>query len=59
MNNYIASCIAEQRTVVIITLNGFQMRGKIVEDADSGLRFVTDDKEVFVYKHAISTIRPA
>lgn len=56
MNKFIEKAIEEKRPVRIITTNGFQMRGKIVEDTQNSLTFISDGREMVVYKHAISTI---
>lgn len=58
-DSYIETCIINQYTVNIITINGFQMVCKIlVEEADH-IVVLSGGKKKMVYKHAISTIEPA
>lgn len=59
MNPYIDSCITNETTVNVITINGFQMFGKIIEEHDSYIVLVCGNTKKLVYKHAISTIEPA
>lgn len=55
-NNYLNACRNDKREHTIITVNGFQMRGKITR-FDNFVVFVqTNGREQMVYKHAISTV---
>ena len=58
-NGYIETCIINQNVVNIITMNGFQMVCKILEEAADNIVVICGGKKKMVYKHAISTIEPA
>ena len=58
-NGYIEECIINQHTVNIITMNGFQMVCKILEEEADHIVVNCGYKKRMVYKHAISTIEPA
>ncbi len=58
-NGYIETCIINQNTVNIITMNGFQMVCKILEEDVDYIAVLCGGKKKMVYKHAISTIEPA
>ena len=57
-DGYIENCIINQHTVNIITMNGFQMVCKIVEEDADNIVINCGGKMKMVYKHAISTIEP-
>lgn len=61
MMGYIDMCVAEKKVVRVILMNGFQMCGRIVENADSHIIFLAGAGNVkkMIYKHAISTVEPA
>ena len=59
IEGYIETCINNQHTVNIITMNGFQMVCKILEEYDDHIVVNCGGKMKMVYKHAISTIEPA
>ena len=58
-NGYIETCIINQNVVNIITMNGFQMVCKILEEDVDYIVVLCGGKKKMVYKHAISTIEPA
>ena len=58
-NGYIETCIINQNVVNIITMNGFQMVCKILEEDSDNIVVLCGGKKKMVYKHAISTIEPA
>lgn len=59
MDSFIERVMKEKTMVNIITTNGFQMRGKIVENDLAYVVVNVGKVEKMVYKHAISTIEPA
>lgn len=46
----------EQRPVTLITVNGFQLKGVIVDHDQDTILMDVDGKRPLVYKHAVSTI---
>ena len=56
---YIETCIINQNTVNIITLNGYQMFAKILIEETDHIVSLCGGKKKLVFKHAISTIEPA
>ena len=48
----------ERRPVTMFLMNGFQMRGDGTGFAALSVVLTRDGKQMFVYKHAISTITP-
>ena len=58
-DGYIETCIINQNVVNIITMNGFQMICKILEEYSDNIVVLCGGKKKMVYKHAISTIEPA
>ena len=58
-NGYIETCIINQNVVNIITMNGFQMVCKILEEDADYILVLCDGKKKMVFKHAVSTIEPA
>ena len=58
-DGYIENCIINQHTVNIITMNGFQMVCKILEEDVDHIVVNCGGKKKMIYKHAISTIEPA
>ena len=58
-DGYIEQCIINQHTVNIITMNGFQMVCKILEEDGDHIVVNCGGKKKMIYKHAISTIEPA
>lgn len=55
-NKFISECIDCRSLVVVYTMNGFQMRGKIIDECDSYIIISCGNSMKMVYKHAISTI---
>ena len=51
--------ITEQKIpVTVFLMNGFQIRGMILDHDDAVLVLEADSKQQIVYKHAVSTIIP-
>ena len=48
----------EHRSVTMFLMNGFQMRGYVTGFDAFSVVLTSDGKQMFVYKHAISTITP-
>ena len=56
--NFINDLINSRANARVITINGFQIRGRIVEQNAEAVIIKADKVEKLVYKHAISTIEP-
>lgn len=54
--NFLKACRDDKRDHTIITVNGFQMRGKITRFDNFVIFVQTNGREQMVYKHAVSTI---
>lgn len=51
--------ITEQKVpVTVFLMNGFQIRGMILDHDDAVLVLEADSKQQIIYKHAVSTIIP-
>lgn len=48
----------QNKFVTLITINGFQMKGRVLDVDDKAIFLLEENKEQLIYKHAISTIRP-
>ena len=48
----------ERRNVTVFLMNGYQMRGYVTGFDAFSVVLTSDGKQMFVYKHAISTITP-
>ena len=48
----------ERRPVTMFLMNGFQMRGYVTGFDAFSVVLTSDGKQMFAYKHAISTITP-
>ena len=48
----------ERRNVTVFLMNGYQMRGYVTGFDAFSVVLSSDGKQMFVYKHAISTITP-
>ena len=48
----------ERRPVTVFLMNGFQMRGYVTGFDAFSVVLTSDGKQMFIYKHAISTITP-
>ena len=44
--------------VTLFLINGFQVSGIVRNFDDTGIAMETDEKQQFLFKHAISTIAP-
>ena len=58
-DGYIETCIINRDVVNVITMNGFQMVCKILEEESDYIVVLCNGKKKLVFKHAISTIEPA
>lgn len=58
-DGYIETCIINRNAVNVITMNGFQMVCKILEEEADHIVVLCNGKKKLVFKHAISTIEPA
>ena len=58
-DGYIENCIINRNEVNVITMNGYQMVCKILEEETDYIVVLCNDKKKLVFKHAISTIEPA
>ena len=56
--NYINDMINNMTNVRVYTINGYQLRGRIMDQSSDVLIIKADKVEKLVYKHAISTIEP-
>ncbi len=59
LDTYIEECCIARHSVKVITINGFQMVGKIIEHNDESIVVLCGNAKKLVFKHAISTIEPA
>lgn len=55
---FLAQLRRERRPVTVFLMNGFQMRGYVTGFDAFSVVLSGDGKQMFVYKHAISTITP-
>ena len=58
-DGYIETCIINRNAVDVITVNGFHMACKILEEESDHIVVLCNGKKKLVFKHAISTIEPA
>lgn len=58
-DTYIEECCINRHVVKVITINGFQMVGKIIDHNDDSIVLLCGNVKKMVFKHAISTIEPA
>lgn len=58
-DTYIQEAMCAKTTVRVITINGYQMYGKIFADNDNYIVLLSDGVKKLVFKHAVSTIEPA
>ena len=56
--NYINDMINQRTNVRIYTTNGYQLRGRILDQSSNAIIMKVDKVERLIYKHAISTIEP-
>ena len=59
MNEYIKEAIERKLTVRIITTNGYQMCGIIIDEGESHIVVRVGNNKKMIYKHTISTIEAA
>ena len=51
--------VDEKTPVAVFLMNGFQIRGSIIDHDDAVVVIDTEGKHQMIYKHAISTVSPA
>ena len=52
--------LADEKTpVAVFLMNGFQIRGSIIDHDDAVVVIDSEGKHQMIYKHAISTVSPA
>lgn len=56
--NYINQLINSRANARVITINGFQIHGRIVDQNAEAVIIKANKVEKLVFKHAISTIEP-
>ena len=57
-DGYIENCIINRNSVNVITMNGYQMACRILEEESDYIVVLCNNKKKLVFKHAISTIEP-
>ena len=58
-SNYLSEIKEQQSLVIIYLMNGFQMKGKIIDFDEETILFENcDGRKQLVYKHALSTVSP-
>lgn len=50
--------IEDKTPVAVFLMNGFQLRGSILDHDDAVVVIENEGKQQMVYKHAISTVSP-
>ena len=50
--------VDEKTPVAVFLMNGFQIRGSIIDHDDAVVVIDTEGKHQMIYKHAISTVSP-
>lgn len=57
-DHFLIQCRRERMPVTVFMVNGFQMRGTIVDYDSFVILLDAEGKQEMVYKHAVSTIMP-
>ena len=57
-DNFLNIARRDRFTVTMFLMNGFQMRGYVTGFDAFSVVLTSDGKQMFLYKHAISTITP-
>ena len=57
-DRFLIQCRSERMPVTVFMVNGFQMRGVIVDYDSFVILLDAEGKQEMVYKHAVSTIMP-
>lgn len=57
-DRFLIQCRRERMPVTVFMVNGFQMRGAIVDYDSFVILLDAEGKQEMVYKHAVSTIMP-
>ena len=50
--------VEEKTPIAIFLMNGFQIRGTILDHDDAVIVIETEGKQQMIYKHAVSTVSP-
>lgn len=50
--------VEEKTPVAVFLMNGFQIRGSIIDHDDAVVVIDSEGKHQMIYKHAISTVSP-
>lgn len=58
-DRYLNQARRDKTPVTIFLVNGFQLRGTIISFDQFAVLLLSEGKQNFIYKHAISTIQPA
>lgn len=58
-DSYIEKVMRAKADVRVITINGYQLHGKIFYSDDEYIVLISGGVKKLVYKHAISTIEPS
>lgn len=57
-DEYISNLKEQKTPCTVFTINGFQIRGVVIDDDETSIVVESDGESQLVYKHAISTIAP-
>ena len=57
-NNYLANAKKHRTPMIIYMMNGFQVKGKIIDFDRFAILVESDGKKKLLYKSAVSTIQP-
>ncbi len=58
-DRYLNQARRDKTAVTVFLINGFQLRGTILSFDQFAVLLLSEGKQNFIYKHAISTIQPA
>lgn len=57
-SNYLTEAKNLQTPMIVYMMNGFQVRGTIIDFDDFTILVESDGKKQLLYKHAVSTVAP-
>lgn len=57
--DFLKNIVERRSPVVVYTINGFQLRGCVVDFDNDCIYVKCNGKTSMIYKHAVSTISPA
>lgn len=57
-DTYIEEVMYARTNIVVYTINGYQIRGCVVNNDEDYIVVLSSGKKKMIYKHAISTIEP-